>query len=38
MNAEQAWKLATMLHQIGQDELAFEIEEATGRAKHYEAM
>jgi hypothetical protein len=38
MDAEQAWKLATMLHQIGQDELAFEIEEATGRAKHYEAM
>jgi hypothetical protein len=38
MNAEQASNMATMLHQIGQDELAFEIEEATGRAKHYEAM
>jgi hypothetical protein len=38
MNAEQASKLATMLHQIGQDEMAVEIDEAIGRAKHYEAM
>jgi hypothetical protein len=38
MNAEQASKLAVMLHQIGQDEMACEIDEALGRAKHYEAM
>jgi hypothetical protein len=36
MNSEQASKLAVMLHQIGQDEMAFEIDEAVGRAKHYE--
>jgi hypothetical protein len=38
MNAEQASKLAAMLHRIGQDEMACEIDEAIGRAKHYEAM
>jgi len=38
MNAEQASKLATMLHQMGQDEMACEIDKAIGRAKHYEAM
>jgi hypothetical protein len=38
MNAEQATKLAVMLHQMGQGEMASEIEEAVGRAKHYEAM
>ena len=36
MNAEQASKLAVRLHQIGQDEMASEIDEAVGRAKHYE--
>ncbi len=38
MNAEQASKLAIRLHQMGQDELACEIDEAVGRAKHYDAM
>jgi hypothetical protein len=38
MNAEQASKLAAMLHRMGQDEMACEIDEAIGRAKHYEAM
>ena len=38
MNAEQASKMAAMLHQMGQDELACEVEEAVGRAKHYDAM
>jgi len=38
MNAEQATKLAVMLHQMGQDEMASEIDEALGRAKPYEAM
>jgi hypothetical protein len=38
MNAEQASKLAVRLHQIGQHEMASEIDEAVGRAKHYEAM
>src|SRR6266403_5261811 len=38
MNAEQASKLAVRLHQMGQDELACEIDEAVGRAKHYDAM
>jgi hypothetical protein len=38
MNAEQASKMAVRLHQINQDELACEIEEAVGRAKHYDAM
>jgi hypothetical protein len=34
MTAEQASKF----HQMGQDELACEIDEAVGRARHYEAM
>jgi hypothetical protein len=38
MTAEQASKLAAGLHQMGQDELACEIDEAVGRARHYEAM
>ena len=38
MNAEQASKLAVTLHQLGQSEIASEIEEAVGRAKHYDAM
>jgi hypothetical protein len=38
MNADQASKLAVRLHQMGQDEMAFEIAEAVGRAKHYETM
>jgi hypothetical protein len=38
MNAEQASKMAAMLHQMGQDELACEVEEAVGRAKCYDAM
>jgi len=37
MNAEQASKLAIRLHQMGQDELACEIDEAVGRAKRYDA-
>jgi hypothetical protein len=35
MNAEQASKLAVSLHQMGQDEMACEIDAAVGRAKHY---
>jgi hypothetical protein len=38
MNADQASKLAVRLHQMGQDEMAWEIAEAVGRAKHYETM
>jgi hypothetical protein len=38
MNAEQASKLAVRLHQMEEDEMACEIDEAVGRAKHYEAM
>ena len=38
MNAEQASKLAVGLHQINEDEMATEIDEAVGRAKHYESM
>ena len=38
MNAEQASKLAATLHRMGQDEMACEIDEAIGSAKHYEAM
>jgi hypothetical protein len=38
MNAEQASKLAVRLHQMGQDEMAFEIDEAVGRARNYETM
>jgi hypothetical protein len=38
MEAQQAAQLAISLHQIGQDELAVEIDEAVGRAAHYETM
>ena len=38
MNADQATKLAVTLHQMGQDELAGEIDEALGRARHYGTM
>jgi hypothetical protein len=38
MNAEQASILAVRLHQINEDEMATEIDEAVGRAKHYESM
>jgi hypothetical protein len=38
MNAEQASELAVALHQMDQDEIACEIDEAVRRAKHYEAM
>ena len=38
MNADQASKLALKLHHMGQDEMACEIDEAVGRAKHNEAM
>jgi hypothetical protein len=38
MNAEQASKLARRLHQMKEDEMAGEINEAVERAKHYEAM
>lgn len=38
MNTEQASKMAVGLHQMGQDELACEVEEAVGRAKHYDAI
>jgi hypothetical protein len=38
MSAEQATTLAAKLHHTGQDEIASEIDEAVGRAKHYEMM
>ena len=38
MNAEQAAKLALRLHRMDEEEMACEIDEAVGRAKHYEAM
>jgi hypothetical protein len=38
MNAEQASTFAGRLHQIDEDELACEIDEAVGRARHYETM
>jgi hypothetical protein len=38
MDAQQAAQLAISLHQIGEDELAGEIDEAVGRATHYETM
>jgi hypothetical protein len=38
MTTEQASKLAARLYQVGQGELACEIDEAVGRAKHYDAM
>ena len=38
MDAEQASKLAGKLYEIGQGEIASEIDEAVGRARHYETM
>jgi hypothetical protein len=38
METRQASQLAISLHQIGEDELAGEIDEAVGRATHYETM
>jgi hypothetical protein len=38
MDAQQASQLAISLHQIGENELAAEIDEAVGRAAHYETM
>jgi hypothetical protein len=38
MAAQQALELAINLHQIGEDEIASEIDAAVGRAKHYETM
>ena len=38
MDAKQALQLAINLHQMGEDELAREIDEAVGRATRYEAM
>jgi hypothetical protein len=38
MNADQASELATGLHQIAEDEMASEIDEAVVRAKRYGAM
>jgi hypothetical protein len=38
MNAEQATTLAAKLRQMGQDEMASEIDEAVERARHYETM
>jgi hypothetical protein len=34
----QASELARSLHRIGEEELACEIDEAVGRATHYETM
>jgi hypothetical protein len=38
MNAEQASELAAELHQMAEDEIASEIDEAVVRAKRYDAM
>ena len=38
MNADQASELATGLHQIAEDEMASEIDEAVVRAKRYGTM
>jgi hypothetical protein len=38
MSAAQASSLATDLHQIGEDELAGEIDDAVRRAAHYSSM
>ena len=38
MNAEQASKMAIKLHQIDQEDLACEIDEAVSRAIHYASM
>jgi hypothetical protein len=38
MDSQQASELAMSLHELGEDELAREIDEAVGRAIHYETM
>jgi hypothetical protein len=38
MDAQQASEFAISLYQIGEDEIASEIDEAVGRAKHYGTM
>jgi hypothetical protein len=38
MNVEQASTLAEGLHQMGEEEMASEVEEAVKRARHYETM
>jgi hypothetical protein len=38
MNADHESNIALRLHHMGEDEMACEIDEAVGRAKHYEAM
>jgi hypothetical protein len=38
MTAEQASQMAIKLHQIDQEDLACEIDEAVGRAIHYASM
>ena len=38
MGAQQASQLASSLHQMEENELAYEIDEAVERARHYEAM
>ena len=38
MHAQQASQLAISLHGIGEEELAGEIDEAVGRAAHYDKM
>jgi hypothetical protein len=38
MDAQQASEFAISLHQIGEDEIASEIDEAVGRAKRYGTM
>lgn len=38
MNTQQASTMVSKLREIGQQELANEIVEAVGRARHYESM
>ena len=38
MNADQASELAVVLHQIAEDDMASELDEAVVRAKRYDAM
>ena len=38
MNTQQASTMVSKLREIGQQELAYEIVEAVGRATHYESM
>jgi hypothetical protein len=38
MDVQQASELAISLHQMDEDDLACEIDEAVGRARHYETM